>query len=56
MLYYARQILQNPKLLIGIPKYYLGNRDEFEFPEKIHVLKKIIKELVQKERTKTKLA
>ena len=32
MLYYARQILQNPRLLIGIPKYYLGNRNEFEFP------------------------
>ena len=56
MLYYARQILQNPKLLIGIPKYYLGNRDEFEFSEKIRVLKKIIKELVQEERAKTKSA
>lgn len=56
MLYYSRQILQNPRLLIGIPKYYLGNRNEFEFPEKMRVLKKVIKELIQKERMKTKLA
>ncbi len=42
MLYYSRQILQNPRLLIGIPRYYLGNRNEFEFPEKMRVLKKVI--------------
>ena len=56
MLYYARQILQRPSLLIGIPKYYLGNRNEFEFPEKMRVLKKVIKELIQEERSKIKLA
>ena len=56
MCYYSRQIMQNPKLLIGIPKYYLGNRNEFEFSEKMRVMKKIIKELIQEERTKIKLA
>ena len=56
MLYYCRKIPQNPSLLIGIPKYYLGNKNRFEFPEKMRVLKKIIKELIQQERSKFKSA
>ena len=56
MLYYCRKIPQNPSLLIGIPKYYLGNKNRFEFSEKMRVLKKIIKELIQQERSKFKSA
>ena len=56
MLYYARQILQNPELIIAIPRYYIQNKNDFEFPEKLRVIKKVIKELIQKERVKIKSA
>ena len=56
MLYYARQILKRPELIIEIPKYYFKHQDEFEFREKQRVIEKIIKELIYKERFGPKLA
>lgn len=52
--YYLRFLQYQPDLIFPIMKYYRNHCNEFEFPEKMRVIRKLIKEFIDKERMVTK--